>query len=103
MLRGVLDYIPTRKKARLIQQWVDKAGLPEEEVPPDLLKERAQKEDLTLHPIEQEKSFNSTIPISIDRGMVSLPLKYVLLGVSIITLQLVLLSIISTILAISSN
>jgi len=102
MLKSVLDYIPTRKKARLFQQWVNKASLPEEEVPTDFRKERLQEEDLTLRPIGQERAYKSTTPISIDRGMVSLPLKYVLLGVSVITLQLVLLSILSTIIIMQS-
>ncbi len=102
MLKGVLDYIPTKRKARLFQQWVDNAKLPEEEVPPDLRKEQPQEEDLTVCTTGQERAYNSTTPISVELGMVSLPLKYVLLGISIITLQLVFLSIISTILVMNS-
>lgn len=76
--------------------------MPEEEVPLDLRKERPQEEDLTISTIRQEKVYNSTTPISIELGMVSLPLKYVLLGISIIAIQLVFLSIISTILVMLS-
>lgn len=64
MLKGVLDYIPTRRKARLFQQWVDNAKLPEEEVPLDLRKERPQEEDLTISTIRQEKVIKTGILIN---------------------------------------
>ena len=97
MLKGILDYIPTRKKARLIQQWVEKSGLPEEEVTPGLRKRQPLQEDLSYHSVEQESIYKPTVPISVKHGIVSLPLKYILLGISLFTLQLVLLSILSTI------
>lgn len=102
MLKGILDYIPTRKRTRLIQQWVEKSGLPQEEVAPELRKEKPLHEDLSYHSVEQESIYKPIVPISVKHGMVSLPLKYVLIGVSLFTLQLILLSIFSTIIIMQS-
>ena len=102
MLKSIIDYFPTKKKARLFKQWVDNSSLPNEEVPSDLRDEEPEDEVSAIHHTGLERSNMYTTPISINRGMVSLPVKYVLLGISIITLQLVILSVISTILIMHS-
>ena len=99
MSKKISDYFERRRKGKLFQQWVNQAGLPPEEIPPEVLNgESAKETDLAPDDIAEGKVPRYTTPISIDRGMVRLPFRYVLLGLFIIALLLVTLSVVITIL-----
>ncbi len=96
--KGILGFLQTKRKERLFQQWVNQAGLPVEEVPQGLLDEQSNGEDLHRDDGARENVTGHTTSISIDRGTVRLPFRYLLVGVSIILLSLVALSVVCTIL-----
>ena len=94
-----MQYIKRKRKEKLVNQWVKQAGLPPEEVTPELLGEKPTKEtELASDDIPREQLPYYTAMTDIDRGMVRLPIRYVVYGLSIIVLLLVALSILITIL-----
>ena len=98
-----MKYIQRKRKERLVDQWVKQAGLPPEEVTPELLGEQSTEETgLAGDDIPREQLPHYTAMTDIDRGMVRLPIRYVLLGLSIIGLLLVSLSVVITILIMRS-
>lgn len=99
----ILKYLQRKRKQRLFEQWVERADLPLEEVPPDLLDEQsAEDSDLAPGHISREKAREYTTPIDEDRGIIRLPIRYVLIGLSIIALLLVIVSVLLTVLIIRS-
>ena len=103
MLEKISGYFERRRKARLHRQWVNQGGLPPEEIPPEMPNAQSAKEtDLATEDITHEDVPGYTAQINIDRGMVRLPFRYVLLGLFIIALLLVTLSVVSTILSMRS-
>jgi len=98
-----LKYIQRKRKERLVDQWVKQAELPPEEVTPELLGEQFTKETgLAGDGIPREQLPYYTAMTDIDRGMVRLPIRYVLIGLSIIGVLLVTLSVVITILIMRS-
>ncbi len=98
-----MKYIQRKRKERLVNQWVEQAELPPEEVTPDLLGEQPTKETgLAGDDIPREQLPYYTATTDIDRGMVRLPIRYVLIGLSIIGVLLVTLSVVITILIMRS-
>ena len=94
-----MKYIQRRSKERLVNQWVKQAGLPPEEVTPELLGEQFTKETgLAGGGIPREQLPYYAAMTDIDRGMVRLPIRYVIFGLSIIAFLLVTLSVLITIL-----
>ena len=99
----ILKYLQRKRKQRLFEQWVERADLPLEEVPPDLLNEQSTEDiDLVAGHISRETVHKHATPLDIDRGIVRLPIRYVLLGLSIIAILLVIMSVLLTILIIRS-
>ena len=101
-LQGKLPgYFNKRRKASLFQQWVDKAELPPGEIPAELLNgQKANETSITVDDTDQDEVSvgHYSTPIMIDSGMVSLPYKYVLIGIGIFVVMLVSLSVVITIL-----
>ncbi len=90
-----------RKKQRLFQQWVEKAELPQEEIPPDLLNEHPEAEaGIGAGDMPNEEAHIYTTPVELDRGTVRLPFRYVIIGLSIIAFLLILSAVLLTILII---
>ncbi len=82
---------------------MNQADLPPEEIPPEVLNGKSAEEtDLAPDDITQEGVPGYTAPISIDRGVVRLPFRHVLLGLSIIALLLVTTSVLFTVLILRS-
>ena len=99
MFKKISGYLERRKKVKLYQQWVKQAGLPPEEIPPEvLLGQAAEDTDLAKGDVTQEETPDYSAPIKIDRGMVRLPFRYVLRGLLIIALLIAALTAVSTIL-----
>ena len=91
-----MEYIKRKRKERLFQQWVTQAELPPEEVPAEFV---------GGHPAGDSEGNNPggglpeyTAMADIDRGMVRLPMRYVLIGLSVIALLLIVLSVLITVL-----
>ena len=98
-----MEYLNRKRKERLYKQWVKQSGLPTEEVPPDLLDEHSAEEtELASDDIRQERLPQYTAMIDMDRGMLHIPIRYVLFGLSIIALLLIVLSVVITILIVQS-
>ena len=103
MSKKISGYFERRRKGKLFQQWVNQADLPPEEIPPEVLNgESAKETDLAPEDTAIEEVPKYTAPIEIDKGMVRLPIRYVLLLLSIIVLLLVALSVVVTILITSA-
>ncbi len=96
--KTILGYLHKKRRGRLFEQWVEQAGLPAEEVPSNLQKEQPPEEDWDSN----TKTIGHITSIGIDRGIVRLPFRYVLIGISVIVLLLVALSVVCTILIIQS-
>ena len=96
-----MKYIQRKRKEKLVNQWVKQAGLPPEEVTPELLGEKPTKEtELAGDDIPREQLPYYTAMTDIDRGMVRLPIRYVVYGLAIIAVMLIALSVVVTVLII---
>ncbi len=94
-----MKYIQRKRKERLVGEWVKQAGLPPEEVTPELLGEQPTDETpLAGDDLAKEHLPYYTAMTDIDRGMVRLPIRYVLIGLSVIALLIVALAVVITIL-----
>jgi hypothetical protein len=93
---GFLERWQRKKKQRLFKQWVDKAELPPEEIPPDLLNEHPETE--TGMGTGDMPSGGGNIYTTLDSGTVRLPFRYVIIGLSIIAFLLILSTVLLTIL-----
>ena len=91
-----MKYLRRKRKERLFEQWVERANLPPEEVPSELLGEQSAEE--VDFDISQRGIPGYTALIDVNGRMVRLPVRYVFLGLSIMALLLVALSIVVTIL-----
>ena len=101
MSRGLFKYLQRKRKERLFGQWVERGELPPEEVPLDVLEEQPIEEaDLAGDEIQQQKILDYSALNDLDRGIIRLPIRYVLILVSTIVVLLVALSVVSTILII---
>ncbi len=98
--QGIYGEVHTEKrKQSLVNQWVKQSALPPEEVTPEMLGEKPTKETgLASDDIPREQMPYYAAMTDIDRGMVRLPIRYVIFGLSIIAFLLVALSILITIL-----
>lgn len=103
MSRNILKYLQRKRKERLYTQWVDHGDLSPEEIPSDLRDEQsAENTNLASDNIRRDQSPEYMTSIDEDRRMVRLPLRYVLIGLSIIISLLVLFSVVITILIMQS-
>ena len=88
-----MQYIQRKRKEKLVNQWVSQAGLPPEEVTPELLGEKPTKEaELAGDDIPSEQLPYYKAMTDIDRGMVRLPIRYVVYGLAIIAVMSISLS-----------
>lgn len=90
------SYLQRRIKGKLFKQWVKESGLPSEAVPSDLSGEPS--EEVLSDDIPLEKVPQQTKRVAIDKGIVHLPVRYVVIMLSIIAVLLVTLSVVITIL-----
>ena len=95
-----MEYIKKKRKERLFKQWVAQAELPPEEVPPEFV---------GGHPAPEGEDDNAggglpeySAMADIDRGMVRLPMRYVLIGLAVIAVLLIVLSVLITVLIMRS-
>ena len=94
-----MEYIKRKRKERLFKQWVDQAELPPEEIPPEVLGEHPGREDeFAGGDVSREGLPHYAAMTDIDRGLVRLPIRYVLIGLSLIALLLVIVSVLVTVL-----
>ena len=73
-------------------------SLPPEEVPQDLQADKSADVYGDMGNIPEEEYYGTTRRQSFDSSLVTLPIRYVLLGISLVALLLVILAIVSTIL-----
>jgi hypothetical protein len=98
---GPIERWQRRKKQKLFQQWVEKAELPQGEIPPELLNEHSETEaGVGAGDMPNEDARIYTTSVELDRGMVRLPFRYVIIGLSIIAFLLILSAVLVTILII---
>ena len=103
MSKNILKYLQRKSKERLYTQWVDHDELSPEQIPPEVLGEpSAEEAELAAEDIRRVGVPGYTASIDVDRSMVRLPLRYVLIGISIIASLLVVLSVLITILIMRS-
>jgi hypothetical protein len=95
----MMDYLQRRQKTKLFKQWVKESGLPPEEMPADMAGDQSERgTEATSDESPGGLVSERTTRISIDRGVVRLPVRYFLLGLSVIAILLVALSVVITIL-----
>ena len=97
-----IEYLKRKRKERLFKQWVNQAELPPEEVPSELLGGHPAKEAGLAGDGLGEGLPEYAAMADIDRGIVRLPLRYVLIGLSVVALLLVVLSVLITVLIMRS-
>jgi hypothetical protein len=93
-MSSLKNYLEKRKKSKLFKQWVQKSRLPAEEIPPELRDTQVGTPGESLN-----NEDNETADIySSKRGMINIPIKYLLLMVLIIAILLIALSVVTTLL-----
>ena len=103
MSKNILKYLQRRRKQSLFKQWVDKADLSPEEIPPELLDEQPTREiELADDDMPREQVSVHTAMIDIDRGTVRLPIRHVLITLALIAALLIALSVVITVLIMRS-
>jgi len=91
---GLKDYLNKRKQSKLFKQWTQKSQLPAEEIPPELrdIQGSVSSQSLNMEAIDVDT------PYSLKRGMISLPIRFLLLMILVIIALLVALSVVTTLL-----
>ncbi len=104
MVDRIPGFLDRRKKAKLYRQWVDKEGLPSEEIPAELQgrREGLDESSLPFEDVSGEPQYRGKIQRVTDKGLVVLPLRYILLAVGVAALLLVTVAVVITILAMQS-
>ena len=93
------NYFQRNRKAKLFKQWVKESELPSEEVPTDLSSGQSEKATDMPDDIAYETvPYRQIKRVTVDKGVVHLPVRYVAIMVSIIAVLLVALSVVVTIL-----
>ena len=94
------SYFQRKSKHKLFQQWVKDSGLPSEEVPVDLTDEQHEEvTDTDEYDIPLEgANLMQKRRIVLDKGMIQLPVRYVIIMLSAIAVLLIMLSVVITIL-----
>jgi hypothetical protein len=96
----MLKYWQKRQRQKLFQQWVKQGELPPEEVSPE---QEGTEMDLDSDNVSRGRTSEyAPNNIEVDGGTVRLPVRYVLIAISIVTLLLVTLSVAITLLIIRS-
>lgn len=105
MLDRMSSFWQRRRRTKLYKQWVEKDGLSLEDVPQGL--QRPGKEGQYGQPADESVSFFEGVdgervpgtarPPDVGRGLILLPVRYVLLGGGLMVLLLVILSVVLTV------
>jgi hypothetical protein len=93
-MAGLKDYLKKRAQSRLYKQWVEQSQLPGEEIPPELsdTQSRASKTP------ENIGTKDAGVPSLTVKGMINLPIKYLIFMLLFIAILLVALSVVTTLL-----
>lgn len=103
MAGNILNYFNRKRKARLYQQWVKEAQLTPEEIPADVFKNQSgDRAHLAPDDIDDEDIPGYSESVDINRGMIRLSMRHVMIALSIIAFLLVTLSVVFTILIMRS-
>lgn len=102
MVDKISGFIRKRRSAKLYKQWVERDGLPPEEVPQVAKDIESADESVDLGHMPEEDFYRATRRQNIDSRFVTLPIRYILLGSGLIALLLVLLAVVSTVLIMQS-
>lgn len=97
-MAGLKDYLNKRKQSKLFNQWAQKSQLPAEEIPPELRNNQGSWSSQSL----DMEAIDVDTPYSSKRGMISLPIKFLLLMILVIIVLLVALSVVTTLLLVGS-
>jgi len=104
MVDRIPGFLYRRKNAKLYRQWVEKEGLPPDEIPAELQAKREGLDEsgLPFEDISEETLYRGRIQRVTDKGLVVLPLRYILLAAGVAALLLVTVAVIVTILVMQS-
>ena len=97
-MAGLKDYLKNRRQSKLYKQWVQQSLLPAEEIPPEL---RSNQGEMPSQSPDME-AMDVDAPYSPKGGMISLPVKFLVIMVLVIAALLVALSVVTTLLLASS-
>ncbi len=99
----MFKYWQRRQKNKLFQQWVEQGALSPEEVSAESQSKQTDAgKDLASDDVSRGIVPEYTTNVGVNEGMVHLPVRYVIIGLSIITLLLVILAVALTILIMRS-
>ena len=100
MVDKIPGFLDKRKNAKLYRQWVEREGLPSEEIPAELQgrREGLDESGLPFEDVSQEALYRGKRQRETDRGLVVLPLRHILLAAGVAALLLVTVAVLSTIL-----
>ena len=93
-MAGLKDYLKNRRQSKLYKQWVQQSLLPAEEIPPEL----GNNQGRTSSQSPNMEAMDVDTPYSPKRGMISLPIKFLVIMVLVIAALLVALSVVATLL-----
>jgi hypothetical protein len=93
-MAGLKDYLKKRTQSKLYKQWVEQSQLPAEEIPPELSNAQSRVPDSS----ENIGPKNVDVPYLTRGGMITLPVKYLILLFLLVAILLVALSVVTTLL-----
>ena len=91
-MAGLKDYLNKRKQSKLYKQWVNQSRLPTEEIPTELSNTQGKISSQSAN----MEALDVDTPYSTRRGMISLPIKYLILMILLIAILLVAVSVVTT-------
>ena len=94
---NIFSYFQRKSKEKLYKQWVNEGDLPFEELPADLVKEPKMEEVDLPEGVSRIESRGETKGIHIGKGMIRLPIRYMVILLIITVSLLVAFSVILTI------
>jgi len=98
MVDKLSGFIKKRRSEKLYKQWVRMDGLPPEDVPQDSSSVRSADESRDLGYMPEEDFYGATRRQNLDTRLVTVPIRYILLGSGLIAILLIVTAILSTVL-----
>jgi len=99
MVDKLSGFIKKRRSEKLYKQWVRMDGLPPEDVPQDSSSVRSTDESRDLGYMPEGDFYGATRRQNLDTRLVTVPIRYILLGSGLITILFVVIAILATILS----
>ena len=98
MVNKISDFMRKKRDTKLYQQWVTRDGLPPDEVP----QEPQSIGSTDMEDMTEDDFYGAFRRQSLDPKSITLPIRYVLMGLGILAILLVVVAVLATVIAMGS-